>query len=353
MTENKIRVLVVDDSAFIRDVIKTILETDLNIEVVGFGADGFEAIEKIKDLKPDVVTLDIDMPRMNGLVAIKHIMEENPARIVVLTGLTDQEITLDALRLGAIDFLIKPSGSFSRDLDKVGCELIEKIKIAANVSLEKIGTRKIAAVKKAESISFPALVEKIIVIGSSTGGPAALEAIVSAFPKDFSAPILVVQHLPEGFTEYLANRLNSISQLNVKIGKTGDVLEAGEIIIAPANYHMTVEKVEYEVTPKPKKLICLDQDPLILGLRPSVDKTMKSVAKIYGPNAIGVLLTGMGRDGALGLKAIKDNKGKTIAQDEASSIIFGMAKVAISQGYVDIVAALEQIPDEIIKAVNS
>jgi two-component system chemotaxis response regulator CheB len=352
MTENKIRVLVVDDSAFIRDVVRTILETDLSIEVVGFGADGFEAIEKIKDLKPDVVTLDIDMPRMNGLVAIKRIMEENPTRIVVLTGLTDQEITLDALRLGAIDFLIKPSGSFSRDLDKVGNELIEKIKIAANVDLEKIKKPRIAVTEKVELISFPDLVEKIIVIGSSTGGPAALETIISAFPKDFNIPILVVQHLPEGFTEYLVNRLDSISQLNVKIGKNGDVLEPGEVIVAPANYHMTVAKAEYEVVSRSKKLICLDQTPLVLGLRPSVDKTMKSVAKIYGPNAIGILLTGMGRDGALGLKAIKDNKGKTIAQDEASSIIFGMAKVAINQGYVDIVAALEQIPNEIIKAVS-
>ncbi|MBI4743702.1 MAG: chemotaxis response regulator protein-glutamate methylesterase [Actinobacteria bacterium] len=350
--KNKIRVLVVDDSAFIRDVVRTILEADSGIEVIGFGADGFEAIEKIKDLRPDVVTLDIDMPRMNGLVAIKNIMEENPARIVVLTGLTDQEVTLDALRLGAIDFLIKPSGSFSRDLDTVGNELIEKVKIAAGVDLEKIKPIKTVSPVIIKPVLPYLLVEKIIVIGSSTGGPSALETIISAFPKDFNIPVLVVQHLPEGFTEYLVRRLDSISQLVVKIGKNGDVLKRGEVIVAPANYHMTVNKVEYEGTSKSEKVIYLDQAPPIMGLRPSVDKTMKSAAKIYGSNTVGVLLTGMGRDGAIGLKAIKDNKGRTIAQDEASSVVFGMAKVAVSQGYVDVVASLEQIADEIIKAVS-
>ncbi|MEM3731133.1 MAG: chemotaxis response regulator protein-glutamate methylesterase [Candidatus Bathyarchaeia archaeon] len=331
-----LRVLVVDDSVFMRKVISEIISSDPQLNVVGTAADGIDALEKIATLKPDVVTLDVNMPRMDGLTTLKHIMEQNPIPVVMLSSATQEgaAITFKALELGAVDYIPKPSGELSLDIGKIRDEIITKIKTAAQAKIASRikGTRHLIQFREKPR-------EKIITIGASTGGPPAIEEILEQLPKDVP-PILIVQHMPVGFTKPFANRLDSLTQFSVKEAEEGDKIIPGQALVAPAGFHMIVTK---------DKRIHLDLRPPIHGVRPAVDPMMETTAQVYKSQAIGVLLTGMGRDGALGMKAIKNYGGVTIAQNEESCTVFGMPKAAIEEGCVDKVLHISQIAEEIIR----
>lgn len=347
---SKIRVLVVDDSALMRKVISDMLNEDPDIEVVGTARDGYDAIKKIHELKPDVVTLDIEMPKLDGLNTLGYIMSETPLPVIMLSSYTREgaEATLKALEYGAFDFVPKPSGPISLDIRRVKEELIAKIKAAYRADLSRLKfllPRRERKIEKVEKVPV-AKVNAVIAIASSTGGPRALQEVIPKFPSDIKASILVVQHMPKGFTKSLADRLDSLSQVDVREAKENDILREGLALIAPGDYHMVVKKEEDGVVVK------LNQDPPLWGVRPAADIMMLSVAEVFRSRVIGVVLTGMGRDGANGLKKIKEYGGVTIAEDKSTCVVFGMPKVAIEEGAVKIVAPLNEIADKIMEALE-
>lgn len=305
----RIRVMVVDDSAFMRKIITDMLSSDPEIEVTGTARNGLDAWEKIKQQKPHLITLDVEMPEMGGLELLKKIMRENPLPIIMLSSLTKDgaEDTMKALSLGAVDFIPKPSGPISLDIQKIQRDLLNKVKIAAKVtpSQFKDSVRGKPALPKVEPAKTLPRVElsppksriiapggesirKIVAIGTSTGGPRALQEVLPKLPGNLPAAILVVQHMPKGFTQSLAQRLDQQSQIRVREGKAGDRLENGLALLAPGGLHMTLEK---------GGVISLNEDPPVLGVRPSADILFNSIAKNYGGEVTGVIMTGMGRDG--------------------------------------------------------
>jgi len=344
----QIRALVVDDSALMRKLIPDLLESDSHIEVVDTARDGVEAVDKTIRLRPDVVVMDIQMPRMSGLEALDHIMSRCPVPVVVLTGLTDPSLAIEALEKGAVDFVLKPSGPISVDIYKVRQELIEKVRLAALANIRKnawwagplVFPPASFVTTSGDGWTGPSR-GRAVAIGASTGGPKALEYILGSLPTNLPAPLLVVQHMPPGFTRSFARRLNERSRLMVKEAKDGDFVLPGWVYLAPGGYHMLVERRGG------REIIRLDRSPPVKGLRPSADMTMCSVAEVYEAGSIGVILTGMGSDGVEGLKAIKMRGGVTIAQDEATSIIYGMPRVAARSGWVDRVLPLDRIPGSI------
>lgn len=343
-----INVIVVDDSALMRMIISDMLSSDSVIRVMDKASDGADAVSKVIALKPDVVTLDVEMPKMDGLEALKRIREEAPeTKVVMLTGLTDPQVTLEALKRGAVDLVTKPSGPYSPNIDEIKDELITKVKTAATVDPTKLG--RIPAKPTRRPAPILPRTSKVVAIGASTGGPPALEAVIPLLPPNVGVPILIVQHLPIGFTAPLAERLNAASQLRVIEASDGEPIIPGTVIIAKAGSHLEVERVQ----PSGGYRVRLSESDPIMGLRPCVDKMMESVAHVYGAKAIGVLLTGMGRDGTLGLKVIKERGGKTLVQDEASSVVFGMPKAAIESGCADSVVPLERIAQEIVALAGS
>jgi len=336
-----IRVLVVDDSAFMRKVIKDILDSDPGIQVIDTARNGKVGIEQAIKLRPDVITMDVEMTKMDGLAALSKIMKDDPTPVIMLSTLTTHgaDITVKALEAGAVDCISKPSGSVSLDIEKISSEIISKVKIAAKAHVKKLkvsGRKILPPIRKLT-------INKVIAIGSSTGGPQTLLEILVRLPENIP-PILIVQHMPPGFTKSLANRLNTYCSFNVKEAEERDTINRGLALVAPGGYHMTVR----QSNPDNKKIIHLTDNPSVNAVKPSVDVMMESVVKIYGKNTCGVLLTGMGSDGANGMCSIKKAGGKTIAQDEASCVIFGMPKVAIEKGCVDKVAALSSIPEKIM-----
>ena len=343
-----IEVLVVDDSFFMRTLISDMLNSDREIEVARVARDGNDALGKLEALKPDVVTLDFLMPGLSGLDTLKRIMREQPTPVVMLSAFTEQgaDVTIECLEAGAVGFVLKPSGAVSYDIEKVKDKLIEEIKKASRVNIQKV--KSLLVRKRVRQFIVPGVVEeKVVVIGASTGGPPVLERILSELPSNFPAAILIVQHMPAKFTKSLAERLDRMSEIAVKEAEEGDIVEPGRAYVAPGDFHMAVKKKR--VQSKVKIIINLNQDPFVHGLRPSVDVTMKSVADVYGENAVGIILTGMGEDGAEGMRAIKRRKGKTIAQDEATSLIFGMPKRVIDDGNADRVLSLFEISQGIIQ----
>lgn len=339
-----IRALVVDDSSFMRKSLKYILESDKSIEVVGNASDGEEAIRKVKQLQPDVVLLDVAMPVMDGLTALAHIMAVRPVPVVVISGVKDARIAIKSLEQGAVDFIKKPSGTISYDIEAMRDEIIAKVKAAATVDGRKL------------PISFPlearltaraasAARKKMVVIGSSTGGPMALANILAAIPAGIQAAILIVQHMGPEFIPSFAERLRWTSPLEIKIAEEGDAICAGNVLIAPGDCNATIVKVRN--VPRIK----LDRNLSPLGMFPSVDLAMKSAAQVFGSDVLGALLSGMGTDGVGGMKAIKKAGGDTIAQDEASCLVFGMPRAAIEAGCVDEVAPLERMAERILARV--
>lgn len=343
----QIRVLVVDDSAFMRKVISDILNSDSQIEVVDTAKNGLEAISKVKELKPDVVTLDVKMPVMDGLECLRKIGDTPGMSVVMLSNLTKEgtEATIQALADGAIDFITKPENIFDMNGEEKKKEVIEKIKVAGFSSkgikdIEEIKTKNIRECNKE--------VVYIVAIGSSTGGPKALQNVITQIPKNINAAFLIVQHMPAGFTKSLAERLDAMSRVTVKEAEDNDMIKTGHVYIAAGDHHMVVEKDENNML-----FIRLTKDPPIGGLRPSVDVMMESLSQTGINNVVGVIMTGMGGDGSEGIKKLKiKNNAYIIAQEESSCVVFGMPRVAIQTGVVDAVVTLKDIANEIIRIVG-
>ena len=342
---NPIRVLVVDDSAFVRQALSRMLGGEPDIQVVGLAVDGQDGVEKAAALQPDVVTLDIQMPRMGGLEALKRIMAVRPVPVLLLSSLTREGagVTLHGLELGAMDFVDKSRVQGNMNLLDLAEELKAKIRALAEVkphlpsSLLSPVVR--AAVPRAEGQC------NVVVIGTSTGGPPALQAIIPRFPEDLGAAVLVVQHMPAGFTKSLAERLDARSDVPVREARDGESVDAGTVLIAPAGTHTKLRKKGALVR------IVLDDEPRASLHRPSIDILMTSAARVYGPKVLGVLLTGMGADGVLGLRAIREVGGRTLAESEETCAIYGMPKAAVEAGVVDRSVPLTRMADEILGAV--
>ncbi len=352
----KIKVLIVDDSAFMRKILSDIVSSHPDIDVINTAKNGEEAIKKIQQDKPDVVTLDVEMPIMDGLSALKKIMNDYPVPVLMLSSLTKEgaDSTIKALQYGALDFIAKPSNIFKINVDDMKKQLIDKIIIASKVKFRKnllyknnsLSVTKKAVHRPKRTSSNNGKTKKIVAIGTSTGGPRALQNVLPHIPKDIDAAIVIVQHMPPGFTKSLANRLDSISEISVKEAEHNDILLPGHAYIAPGSEHMEVIKDGDSF------IIKLNKELPVSGHRPSVDVLMDSLAKTGVRNIVGVILTGMGSDGAVGLKNLKGNSAYIIAQDEESCVVFGMPKSAIKLGVVDKVLPIDDISDEIIKAVE-
>lgn len=349
----KIRVLVVDDSAFMRKVIPQMLQEDEEIEVIGTARDGNEAFKMAAELKPDVVTLDIEMPKMDGLTTLGYIMSEYPVPVIMLSAYTPKgaETTLKALEYGALDFVCKPSGEISIDIKKVKDELVQKIKAAGKSDISKL-TFVNKDEKKQPEILRDARIEAqsetksgdfdMVVIATSTGGPRALADFVPAIPRNIPAAVLIVQHMSEGFTKTLADRLNAMSFIKVKEAENGEVIKQGTAYVAPGNHHMEIEKEGRDYR------ISLNQKPTRLGVRPSADITMASVAEKFSGKMIGIILTGMGRDGTDGAAKMKEKKAVILTQDKESCVIYGMPKTAAEKGLSDAVVPLDKMKDALM-----
>ena len=346
----KVSVLVVDDSAFMRRVITDIIESEPQLTVVDTAKNGKEAIEKIRSMRPDVVTMDVEMPIMDGITALKEIMGEKPVPILMLSSLTQEgaDATVKALGLGAVDFIAKPISIFKMNTEDMKTHLLDKIKIAAKAKLQSPVVssvhQKVTAMK---SISYSSSgLKKIVALGTSTGGPRALQEVLPYLPQSLPASILIVQHMPPGFTKSLAERLNSISQIYVKEAEEDDVLQPGYAYIAPGDYHLKVIK-----TGNTYRIRLTKEDP-VSGHRPSVDMMMNSLAQLQINNIIGVIMTGMGSDGAKGMKNLKDQNAYNIAQNEETCVVYGMPKSAVSLGCIDEVIPLQEIAEKITKVVG-
>ncbi|MGB8988946.1 MAG: chemotaxis response regulator protein-glutamate methylesterase [Candidatus Sulfotelmatobacter sp.] len=337
MSMNKVRVLVVDDSALMRKLIPQMLESDQSIEVVGTAMDGNFCLKKIEELRPNVVTLDLQMPGMNGMDTLKEIMRRHPLPVIVVSSHSTDgaSITFKALGLGAFDFVTKPQDA-SAHMAETARQLIAKIKAAADCKVVRPGTSGAAVrVEKPVSAKSGPPPTKTVAIGISTGGPQALEFLLAQLPPDFPGTILVVQHMPSGFTEMFAKRLDELCALRVKEAQSGDVLQAGRVLVCPGSRHMTVKRLPMG------DVVVLNDEPLVNGHRPSVDVLFHSLAQEFGRMSVAVLMTGMGDDGAQGLGEIKKAGGMTIAQSEESCVVFGMPKAAIERGYATRVVGLE------------
>ena len=336
----RIRVLVVDDSALMRKLIPAILARESSIEVVGTAMDGAFALKKIEELQPDVVTLDLDMPRMDGMETLRLIMRRAPLPVILFSTHSKEGgyATLKALAHGAVDFLAKPKDAAAGRLEEIADQLITKIKVAkraAGRKLPPVVLDEKPAPKKGTRAALPP--RRVVAIGISTGGPNALQFVLSQIPADFQSTIIIVQHMPEGFTEMFAKRLDECCALEVQEARSGDLLLAGRVLICPGNRHIMVRRM-----PRGDMAVLSDGPP-VNGHRPSADVLFHSVSQEFGLTAVGVLMTGMGDDGAEGLGAIKAAGGMTIAQSEDTCVVSGMPRAAILKGYANKIIPLDGI----------
>ena len=346
----KIRVLTVDDSALMRQVLATLLSKDPGIEVIGSAPDPFIAREKIKALNPDVLTLDVEMPKMDGLTFLEKLMRGHPMPVVMVSSLTEAgcQTTLRALELGAVDFITKPKIDLREGMEEVAQDLIAKVKAAAIAKVRSKGGDSGVGGKGVPSLLTSSMIkttDTIIAIGSSTGGTEAVKDVLMALPPN-TPPIVITQHMPERFTKTWADRMNSLCRISVKEAEDGDSVLPGHALVAPGSYHMTLVRSGARYT------VRINQDPPVNRHRPSVDVMFASVAQYAGANAVGVILTGMGGDGAKEMLTMKQAGAFTIAQDEASCVVFGMPKEAIKLGGVDKVLPLTEIPAAIVDYVS-
>ena len=350
----KIKVLVVEDSALIRKIITDILESDPEIEVIGTANNGKTAIFKNQKLNPDIITMDIEMPVMNGLESLREIIKTKPKPVIMMSVLTQHgaEATFKALEYGAVDFIPKPSKDLSLSIMEIADLLVEKVKSVYKYKLEiplekkdreETKGEKKSAERKAKRVEHKGKSEKVIGIGTSTGGPAALLKVFRSFPNSFPSSVLVVQHMPEEFTNAFANRLNSYSLLNVKEADDGDKLQPGCCYVAPGHSHMIVQNHDSG------KIIRLYKGEKVTGHRPSIDVLFNAMAKTCGKDTICVIMTGMGKDGADGILQVKKEGGYTIAQDESTSVVYGMNRVAVEMGAIDDIVSLSEIPQKIVE----
>lgn len=344
----KIRVLNVDDSALMRQVLASLLAKDPEIEVIGSAPDPYVAREKIKALNPDVITLDVEMPRMDGITFLEKLMRGHPMPVVMVSSLTEAgcQTTLRALELGAVDFITKPKIDLREGMDEVAQDLIAKVKAAAcaKVKPDAVGAKRETKPLTAGSAMIKTT-DTIIAIGSSTGGTEAVKEVLEVLPPN-TPPVLITQHMPERFTKTWADRMNGLCRISVKEAEDGDSVLPGHALVAPGGYHMALERSGARYT------VRINQDPPVNRHRPSVDVLFASVARYAGANAVGVILTGMGGDGAKELLTMKQAGAFTIAQDEASCVVFGMPKEAIKLGGVDKVLPLGDIAGAILTHVS-
>jgi two-component system chemotaxis response regulator CheB len=340
-----IRVLVVDDSAFVRQALTRMLGAP-DVEVVATAVDGEDGVKKVCELRPDVVTLDIKMPRMGGLEALRRIMAACPTPVILLSSHTSEgaEVTLRGLELGAMDFVDKSSVQGHMNLLGLADELLAKVRALAGMPRARLaepgGPLRPARLPPAHDGQAD-----VVVIGTSTGGPAALQAIIPRLPHDLASAVLVVQHMPAGFTRSLADRLDERSPLPVREAQDGQLVLRASVLVAPGGVHMKVRKRGGQTR------VWLDAEPRSALHRPSVDVLMASVAKAYGARSMGIILTGMGSDGVEGLRAIREAGGRTLAESQETCVIYGMPKAAVEAGVVDRTAPLPRVADEILAAV--
>jgi two-component system, chemotaxis family, protein-glutamate methylesterase/glutaminase len=345
----KINVLVVDDSALMRKIISDMINTAGDMEIMGTCRNGEDLLLRLKDIKPDVITLDVEMPKMDGITALKQMkaMHIN-IPVIVLSSLSKQgaHLTMECLEAGAFDFLPKPSGSISLDLNKVQDELVEKVRLASNrkrtVVKKEVPSSKTLSENPRVSIESRGI--NAVVMGASTGGPKALYSVITDLPEDLNVPVFVVQHMPQGFTRAFAERLNKSSKLKVLEASEGENIENNTVYIAPGGRHMILGQ---------DRRIHLSDEPPIWGVRPAVDKLFSSASKLYGSHLLSAVLTGMGKDGASGTMEIKNAGGITISEDESSCTIYGMPRAAYETGKVDMVLPLKSIASEITNVVKS
>ena len=350
--ENLIKVIIIDDSAFMRKSLTLMLESDPEIRVIATARDGNEGIDKVSKLKPDIVTLDIEMPGMNGLTALKIIMEQMPVPVLMVSSFTTEsaQATMQAFDLGAVDFVSKDLASISTNIKNIKEELVDKVKQIARSRLiqtrfrmrrlvQSSHERKSQITPASKTVSFESAASdfRAVVIGISTGGPEVLHKLIPKIPENFPVGIAIVQHMPPHFTKTLAERLNSISKIYVKEAEQGEIIEAGKAVIAPGGRQMTFCNNGTYVTTE------ISDDPSNALYKPSVNIMMKSAAATFHGPLLGLIMTGMGKDGVEGLKCIKSKGGYVIAQDEESCIVYGMPQAALEEGVVDSMVSLENI----------
>jgi two-component system chemotaxis response regulator CheB len=347
-----IKVLIIDDSAFSRHTIKGTLEKVPGVKVVGIARDGFEGMEKIMSLAPDVVTLDIEMPKMDGFSLLRWIMSERPLPVIIVSGYGDSPTVFKALELGAVDFIVKPSSRTSKEIKTIEKDLFNKLVSIRSLKMANY-QKSIQRLKNIEindsmklSVSRNDKEYDIVAIGASTGGPTAIQTILTNLPKDFPSGIIISQHMPYGFTRHFADRIDRISSLHVKEAKHGVPVEDGKALICPGGCHMTLKKLSNKVTVHINN--ATQRDKYI----PSVDMMMKSAAQVYGKRSLGIILTGMGHDGQEGMLEIKKRGGFTIAESEESAVIFGMPQAVISSGAAEKVIPLRKISREVLKILK-
>lgn len=369
-TGKQIRILIVDDSAFMRKALQMMLESDPLIKVIDTARDGEEGIEKVRRLKPDLVTMDIEMPRMDGLAALREIMATNPTPVMMISSLTTDgaSATLDALEMGAVDFIPKGLSYVSLDIVKIKEELVAKIKDIVrrkNVLMARARSAKFARLTKAPvakpttgqtparrrpvfetSVAIPVAKRShpisIIAIGSSTGGPPALQAVIPRLPRNLPVGVVIAQHMPATFTKSLADRLNSLSQVTVREAEHGDPVEPGTVLIAPGGRHLTVKKHGARAS------VVISDEPSTTLYKPCVDVTINSIADNYGRATLGIVLTGMGSNGVVGIRNVREKGGIVIAQDEESCVVYGMPRAVIEASLANHVAPIENIASEIL-----
>lgn len=339
-----VRVLVVDDSAFMRKVLADLIGSQPDLVVVGTARDGEEALARVEELDPDVVTLDVEMPRLDGLAALERIMARCPRPVVMVSSLTrpGAEATVRALALGAVDFVPKPSGAISLDMGRVAAELWQKIRVAARVPRERLGRKRPFLAAGPRSGPGGGL-SRVVVIGASTGGPAALMEVIPVLPGGLAAGILVVQHMPPGFTASLARHLDQAASLPVREAEEGDLLIDGLVLVAPGNRHLRVDA---------RGRVSLSMDPREHGVRPAVDVTLASVAEAWPGGAGCVILTGMGMDGARGALLLRRSGGWVIAQDEQTSVVYGMPRAVAEMGLADEILPLDRIAEAVTRRIG-
>nr|WP_284710887.1 chemotaxis response regulator protein-glutamate methylesterase [Desulfovibrio aminophilus] len=341
--------MVCDDSAFMRKAISTMLGKDPEIEVVATARDGEEGLEMVRRHDPDVVTMDIEMPRMDGLTALRHIMMESPRPVLMVSSLTTEgaESTLKALELGAVDFIPKQLSKVSLDIIKIETDLINKVKTVAKRKMRHFAPR--AAARPAAAAPRPAVVRPsgaqlrdVVAIGVSTGGPPAVQKILSALPEDFPAGIVIAQHMPPAFTGPFAKRLDGVCKIRVKEAETGDRLQAGWAFVAPGGQHLVldqkVSRIDLVVTPEPRDAL----------YKPSANVLVASTANAVGRRALGVILTGMGSDGMEGVKVLKEKGGRALAQSDATCVVYGMPKAIVDAGLADEIVDIDDMAGAIL-----
>ncbi len=348
LMENIVKVLIVDDSAFNRQTFKTILERESGVEVVAVASNGMDAMSKVLRLKPDLITLDFEMPEMDGITFLRWVMSEAPTKVIMVSSHSDSKTVFKALELGAMDFVVKPTSKASAELKNIERNLIEKVRGVRDMNVE-VMSKNLKIIESRSERKSPATHSGsdilMLAIGSSTGGPSALQVILSEMPRDIPCAIVISQHMPRGFTAPLAERLDGLCNISVKEAVQGAYISAGEAVISPGGFHMSFLKYGDDVQ------ISLSEASADDKYTPSVDRMMTSASEVFPGKTMGIVLTGMGNDGAMGLKDIRMTGGITIAESEETAVVFGMPNEAIKANAVETVLPLNMISAEIRKTV--